>query len=116
MPRPLRQLNPFASWSLLFGATLRRLRLEASDDPLTQAELGGRIAYSGAAVSAVERGTLRPDEIFVEACERELLSGGLLRAFLPLVHAEWEELHNPGRSPDQPRLLSPAEAASDPVQ
>ena len=58
MPRPLKQLNPYASWSLLFGATLRQLRLQASEEPsLTQAELGRRIAYSGAAVSAVERGT-----------------------------------------------------------
>ena len=41
MPRPLKQLNPYASWSLLFGATLRRLRLQVPEDPtITQAELG----------------------------------------------------------------------------
>jgi DNA-binding XRE family transcriptional regulator len=95
MPRPLKQLNPYASWTRLFGATLRQLRLKAPDgDSLTQADLGRLIAYSGATVSAVERGTLRPEEAFVEACERELNAGGVLRAFLPFVNTEWAEQRN----------------------
>jgi hypothetical protein len=37
-PKPL---NPYSSWSSLFGATVRRLRLGMrSGRPLTQAELG----------------------------------------------------------------------------
>ena len=86
MPRPLKQLNPYASWTRLFGATLRQLRLKAPDGvSLTQVDLGRLIAYSGATVSAVERGTLRPEEAFVEACERELNAGGILRALFVLV-------------------------------
>ncbi|HYR63254.1 MAG TPA: helix-turn-helix transcriptional regulator, partial [Actinomycetota bacterium] len=90
MPRPLKQLNPYASWTKLFGATLRQLRLKTTNgEALTQADLGKLVAYSGATVSAIERGTLRPDEAFVEACERELHAGGVLRAFLPFVNTEW---------------------------
>src|SRR5947208_3639624 len=116
MPRPLKQLNPYASWTRLFGATLRQLRLKAPDGvPLTQADLGRLIAYSGATVSAVERGTLRPEKAFVEACERELNAGGVLRAFLPFVNAEWAEQGKGSGASHQPHLLSPAEVASDPV-
>ena len=116
MPRPLKQLNPYASWTRLFGATLRQLRLKAPDGvSLTQADLGRLIAYSGATVSAVERGTLRPEKAFVEACERELNAGGVLRAFLPFVNAEWAEQNKGSGAPHQPHLLSPAEVASDPV-
>src|SRR5437764_9509284 len=116
MPRPLKQLNPYASWTRLFGATLRQLRLKAPDGvSLTQVDLGRLIAYSGATVSAVERGTLRPEEAFVEACERELNAGGVLRAFLPFVNSEWAEQRNAVRASQRQRLLSPAEVASDPV-
>ncbi|MCW2916234.1 MAG: Transcriptional regulator, family [Actinomycetia bacterium] len=116
MPRPLKQLNPYASWTRLFGATLRQLRLKAPDgESLTQADLGRLIAYSGATVSAVERGTLRPEEAFVEACERELNAGGVLRAFLPFVNTEWAEQRNGSGASHHPHLLSPAEVASDPV-
>src|SRR5207253_10116539 len=92
MSRPLKQLNPYASWTRLFGATLRQLRLKAPDgESLTQADLGRLIAYSGATVSAAERGTLRPEGASVEACERELNAGGVLRASLPFVNAESAE-------------------------
>src|SRR5947208_10462425 len=115
MPRPLKQLNPYASWTRLFGATVRQLRLRPPDsESLTQADLGRRIAYSGATVSAVERGTLRPEEAFVEACERELNAGGLLRALLPVVNAEWAEQSKGSGAAYQPHLLSPAEAQPDP--
>jgi len=115
MPRPLKQLNPYASWTKLFGATLRQLRLKTTNgEALTQADLGKLVAYSGATVSAIERGTLRPDEAFVEACERELHAGGVLRAFLPFVNTEWAEYRN-GAAPDHVHLLSPAEVATDPA-
>lgn len=91
MPRPLKQLNPYGSWAVLFGATLRKLRLESSPGrALTQEELGKRIAYSGATVSAVERGDLRPDITFVEACERELAGAVILADLFPFVVAEWD--------------------------
>ncbi|HEY2666534.1 MAG TPA: helix-turn-helix transcriptional regulator, partial [Actinomycetota bacterium] len=116
MPRPLKQLNPYASWTRLFGATLRQLRLRSPDgESLTQADLARRIAYSGATVSAVERGTLRPEEALVEACERELNAGGVLRALLPFVNAEWAEQSKGRGASHQPHLLTPAEVASDPV-
>jgi hypothetical protein len=116
MPRPLKQLNPYASWTRLFGATLRQLRLRSpTGESLTQADLGRRIAYSGATVSAVERGTLRPEEAFVKACERELNAGGVLRALLPFVNAEWVEQSKGKGASNQPHLLTPAEVASDPV-
>lgn len=116
MPRPLKHLNPYASWSLLFGAALRQLRLELQPEaPLTQAELGKRIAYSGATVSAIERGTLRPEEHFVDACERELGAGGVLRAFLPFVNTEWLQRRQRAASQLPSEVLSPAELASDPA-
>jgi helix-turn-helix protein len=125
MPRPLKPINPYGSWSLLFGATLRQLRLGLQKDPsMTQADLGRLIAYSGATVSAVERGELRPDDKFIEACERELGGGGVLRALLPFVATEWEEGRHdnatkPGTSlqpsdmvDDRTSLLHPAFLAS----
>ena len=91
MPRPLKPTNPYASWTALFGATLQRLRQDLSVQPVvTQAELGRRVCASGSKVSAIERGQVRPDAAFVEACERELPAGGILRAMLPLVLREWE--------------------------
>ena len=72
MPRPLKPTNPYASWTALFGATLQRLRQDLSVQPVvTQAELGRRVHASGSKVSAIERGQVRPDAAFVEACERE---------------------------------------------
>src|SRR5713226_2744093 len=116
MPRPLKQLNPYASWTKLFGATLRQLRLKTTNgEALTQADLGKLVAYSGATVTAVERGTLRPEEAFVEACERELNAGGVLRAFLPFVNTEWAEQSKGSGASRQPHLLTPAEVAPDPV-
>ena len=73
MSRAPKPLNPYASWSSLFGATVRRLRLGMrAGQPLTQAELGKQIGYSDAAVGAVERSALRPDPAFLEGCERVL--------------------------------------------
>jgi hypothetical protein len=89
MSRAPKPLNPYASWSSLFGATVRRLRLGMrAGQPLTQAELGKRIGYSDAAVGAVERSALRPDPAFMEGCERVLPADGMLRAMFPFVLAE----------------------------
>ena len=77
MPRPPKPLNPYASWVALFGAAVQHLRLRLRPRPaVTQAELGKLIGYSDSTVSAIERGTLRPDEKFVENCERQLPAAG----------------------------------------
>jgi hypothetical protein len=108
MPRPLKSTNPYASWTALFGGTLQRLRLELSAYPVvTQAEFGRRVCASGSKVSAIERGQVRPDAAFVEACERELPAGGILRAMLPLVLREWEQWARLGAPPPTGGLLPP---------
>jgi hypothetical protein len=100
MPRPLKAINPYASWTALFTATLQRLRQELPEQPgVTQAEFGRRVFASGSKVSAIERGQVYPDAAFVEACERELPAGGILRAMLPLVIREWEQWARLGTTP-----------------
>jgi hypothetical protein len=108
MPRPLKPTNPYASWTALFSATIQRLRQELPEQPaVTQAELGRRVHASGSKVSAIERGQVRPDAAFVEACERELPAGGILRAMLPLVIREWEHWARLGTTPPTGGVLSP---------
>ena len=108
MPRPLKPTNPYASWTALFGGTLQRLRQELSAQPVvTQAQFGRRVCASGSKVSAIERGQVRPDAAFVEACERELPAGGILRAMLPLVIREWEQWARLGTTPPTGGLLPP---------
>jgi transcriptional regulator with XRE-family HTH domain len=124
MPRPLKPTNPYASWTALFGATLQRLRQEQSAQPVvTQAEFGRRVCASGSKVSAIERGQVRPDATFVEACERELpAAGGILRAMLPLVIREWEQWARLGTTPPTGGLVppdgvpSPGEVAATPAE
>src|SRR6266508_1840814 len=114
MSRALKPLNPDASWSALFGATVRRLRLGMrSGRPLTQEELGRQIGYSDAAVGAVERAALRPDPAFMEGCERVLPADGMLRAMFPFVLDEWATWERTGQRP-LVDPLPPAELA-DPV-
>ena len=115
MSRASKPLNPYASWSSLFGATVRRLRLGMrAGRPLTQAELGKQISYSDAAVGAVERSMLRPDVAFMEGCERVLPADGMLRAMFPFVLAEWQVWERTGQRPlIDP--LPPAEVLADPV-
>ena len=97
MSRRPKALNPDASWSSLFGATVRRLRLGMrSGRPLTQAELGRQIGYSDATVGAVERAALRPDLAFMEGCERALPAAGMLRAMFAFVLAEWDVFERTG--------------------
>jgi transcriptional regulator with XRE-family HTH domain len=92
MPRQLKPLNPYASWTALFGATVQRLRLSLRSRPrVSQEELGRRIGYDGSTVGAIERGVLRPDAKFIEGCERELPAHGWLWAMLPAVNAEWDD-------------------------
>jgi hypothetical protein len=111
-PKPL---NPDASWSSLFGATVRRLRLGMrSGRPLTQAELGRQIGYSDATVGAIERAALRPDLAFMEGCERALPADGMLRAMFAFVLAEWEAFERTGQRP-LVDPLPPADVLSDPV-
>jgi hypothetical protein len=98
MPRPLKPLNPYASWSALFGATVQKLRLGLQAHPVvSQDEFGRRIGFDGSTVGAVERAALRPDGQFVEGCERELPSGGMLTAMFPFVIAEWSDFERLGR-------------------
>jgi hypothetical protein len=105
MSRAPKRLNPHASWSSLFGATVRRLRLGMrSGRPLTQEELGRQIGYSDAAVGAVERAALRPDSAFMEGCERVLPADGMLRAMFPFVLDEWATWERTGQRP----LVDPA--------
>ena len=100
MSRRPKPLNPDASWSSLFGATVRRLRLGMrSGRPLTQAELGRQIGYSDATVGAVERAALRPDLAFMEGCERALPAAGMLRAMFAFVLAEWDVFERTGQRP-----------------
>ena len=108
MPRPLKPTNPYASWTALFGATLQRLRQDLPEQPVvTQAEFGRRVHASSSKVSAIERGQLRPDAAFVEACERELPAGGILCAMLSLVIREWEQWARLGTTPPTGGLLPP---------
>jgi transcriptional regulator with XRE-family HTH domain len=67
MPRQLKPLNPYASWTALFGTTVQRLRLGLRSRPrVSQDEFGRRIGYDGSTVGAIERGVLRPDAKFIE--------------------------------------------------
>src|SRR6266508_5047903 len=115
MSRASKPLNPYASWSSLFGATVRRLRLGMrAGPPLTQGELGKQIGYSDAAVGAVERSALRTYVAFMEGCERVLPADGMLRAMVPFVLAEWQVWERTGQRPlIEP--LPPAEVLADPV-
>jgi tetratricopeptide (TPR) repeat protein len=117
MPRQLKPLNPYASWTALFGATVQRLRLGLRSRPrVSQDEFGRRIGYDGSTVGAIERGVLRPDAKFIEGCERELPAHGWLRAMLPAVNAEWDEWERLGRIPPTASPLPPAEVAQDSAQ
>jgi tetratricopeptide (TPR) repeat protein len=113
MPRPLKPLNPYASWAALFGATVRSLRLGLRARPVvSQDELGKRLSFDGSTVGAIERGILRPDVKFLQACERELPAGGMLRAMFAFVNAEWDDWERRGATPPTVSSLPPAELAA----
>jgi transcriptional regulator with XRE-family HTH domain len=60
-----------------FAEVLRLLRVSAG---LSQNDLGARMSYTGAAVSAVETGAKPATDEFVEAAEKALDAGGVIRA------------------------------------
>jgi tetratricopeptide (TPR) repeat protein len=113
MPRPPKPLNPYASWTALLGATVRRLRARPF---VSQDELGRRIAYDGSTVGAIERGILRPDAKFIEGCERELDAGGVLQFMYAHAMREWDEWERLGVRPSAGSRVSPAELTDDPTQ
>lgn len=56
------------------------LRLLRSSEGLSQNDLGARMNYTGAAVSAVETGAKPATDEFVEGAEKALDAGGVIRA------------------------------------
>ncbi|SCK34274.1 helix-turn-helix transcriptional regulator [Streptomyces sp. WMMB 322] len=68
-----------------FAEVLRLLRTSAG---LSQNELGARMNYTGAAVSAVETGAKPATDEFIEAAEQALGAGGVLRAASKYVRLE----------------------------
>jgi tetratricopeptide (TPR) repeat protein len=107
-------VNPYASWTALFGAAVQHIRLRLRPRPaVTQAELGKLIGYSGSTVSAIERGMLRPDEKFVETCERELPVAGVLRAMFPFVNVEWDEWERLGHPGSPAGVVPPVALNAD---
>ncbi|MFF3907199.1 multiprotein-bridging factor 1 family protein [Streptomyces sp. NPDC001848] len=60
-----------------FAEVLRTLRVQAG---LSQNDLGNLMAYSGAAVSAVETGAKPATDEFIAAAEKALDAGGLVAA------------------------------------
>ncbi|MFD8871016.1 helix-turn-helix domain-containing protein [Streptomyces sp. NPDC059590] len=76
-----------------FAAVLRLLREHAG---LTQEELGERMHYTGSAVSAVETCAKPPTDEFIEAAEKALDAGGLLRSAITFLRLERYPVHFQG--------------------
>ncbi|MBL1100861.1 helix-turn-helix domain-containing protein [Streptomyces coffeae] len=68
-----------------FAAVLRLLRERAG---LTQDELGALMSYTGSAVSAVETCAKPPTDEFIDAAEKALDAGGLLRSAIKYLRLE----------------------------
>lgn len=68
-----------------FAAVLRILREHAG---LTREELGKLMNYTGSAVSAVETCAKPPTDEFIDAAEKALDAGGLLRAAIGFLRLE----------------------------
>ncbi|WP_432037806.1 helix-turn-helix domain-containing protein [Streptomyces cucumeris] len=68
-----------------FAAVLRLLRERAC---LTQDELGALMSYTGSAVSAVETCAKPPTDEFIDAAEKALDAGGLLRSAIKYLRLE----------------------------
>ncbi|MET8009964.1 helix-turn-helix transcriptional regulator [Streptomyces sp. NPDC005271] len=68
-----------------FAAVLRLLRERAG---LTQEELGALMNYTGSAVSAVETCAKPPTDEFIDAAEKALDAGGLLRSAIKYLRLE----------------------------
>ncbi|MFI0732187.1 helix-turn-helix domain-containing protein [Streptomyces sp. NPDC021225] len=76
-----------------FAAVLRILREAAG---LTQEQLGELMNYTGSAVSAVETCAKPPTDEFVEAAEKALDAGGLLRSAIAFLRLERYPVHFQG--------------------
>lgn len=76
-----------------FAEVLRTLRAKAG---LSQSELGERMAYSGAAVSAVETCAKPETDEFIEAAEKALGAGGLVAAAAKYLRLERYPAHFQG--------------------
>ncbi|WP_189184919.1 helix-turn-helix domain-containing protein [Streptomyces albiflavescens] len=76
-----------------FAEVLRMLRTQAG---LSQNELGERMAYSGAAVSAVETCAKPATDEFIEAAEKALEAGGLVSAASKYLRLERYPAHFQG--------------------
>jgi len=68
-----------------FAEVLRMLRTKAG---MSQTELGERMAYTGAAVSAVETCAKPATDEFIEAAEKALEAGGLIAAAAKYLRLE----------------------------
>ncbi|WP_435243325.1 helix-turn-helix domain-containing protein [Streptomyces cucumeris] len=76
-----------------FAAVLRLLRERAC---LTQDELGALMSYTGSAVSAVETCAKPPTDEFIDAAEKALDAGGLLRSAITYLRLERYPAHFQG--------------------
>ncbi|MEU6649167.1 helix-turn-helix transcriptional regulator [Streptomyces sp. NPDC046900] len=76
-----------------FAEVLRTLRVKAG---LSQNELGERMAYSGAAVSAVETCAKPATDEFIEAAEKALDAGGLVSVAAKYLRLERYPAHFQG--------------------
>jgi tetratricopeptide (TPR) repeat protein len=56
---------------------------------------------------------LRPDEKFVETCERELPAAGVLRAMFPFVNVEWDEWERLGHPGSPAGVVPPVALNAD---
>ncbi|MFL5996776.1 MAG: Scr1 family TA system antitoxin-like transcriptional regulator [Streptomyces sp.] len=83
-------MSPAAQY---FADVLRLLRVSAG---LSQNELGDLMAYSGAAVSAVETCAKPATDDFVEAAEKALGAGGLIAAAVKYLRLERYPAHFQG--------------------
>lgn len=82
MAQAPKRLTPHRSLWHYVGAELRHWRERAE---LSQDELGGRVHFSGDAVSRVEKAERTPNAALIEACDRELQAGGALVRLLKLA-------------------------------
>jgi transcriptional regulator with XRE-family HTH domain len=83
--RPPAPLQPSASAAARLGAELRTHR---QTNELTLAGLAARVGYSGQHISQVEHGRATATEVFLQACDAELDTGGALIRLLPAVILE----------------------------
>jgi transcriptional regulator with XRE-family HTH domain len=74
MGQPKKASSPTAQY---FAEILRLLRIAGK---MSQNDLGGRMSYTGAAVSAVETGAKPATDEFIEAAEKALEAGGIVGA------------------------------------